>query len=133
MNRRMIIRSLGFSLVILGATMLFSLAFGLYYADAGRLPLLLIAAVTVGVGGLLTRIKPERYTLDIKEGFILTAFVWIFSSIFGALPFLFSGAIPNVLDALFETVSGFTTTGSTILSEIETLPPSILMLSLIHI
>lgn len=127
MNRRMIIRSLGFSLLILGATMLFSLAFGLYYGDAGRFPLLWSAAVTAGVGGLLTKVKPERYTLDIKEGFILTAFVWIFSSIFGALPFVLSGAIPNVLNALFETVSGFTTTGSTILSEIESLPPSILM------
>lgn len=107
--------------------MFFSVFVGVYYADSGRVPLLLSAFVTAGVGAILTRIKPKNYTLDIKEGFILTALVWIFSSIFGALPFLFSGAIPNVLDALFETVSGFTTTGSTILSEIESLPKSILM------
>ncbi len=66
--------------------------------------------------------KPDNSTIYGKEGFIIIACGWILWSIFGALPFYFSEAIPSYVDALFETVSGFTTTGSTILTDIEALP-----------
>ena len=66
--------------------------------------------------------KPEDSTIYGKEGFIIIACAWILWSVFGALPFYFSEAIPSYVDALFETVSGFTTTGSTILTDIEALP-----------
>ncbi len=72
----------------------------------------------------LPKIKNER--IYAREGFVIVSLSWILMSFFGALPFVFSGAIPSVIDAVFETVSGFTTTGATILNEIESLPKSIL-------
>ena len=63
--------------------------------------------------------KPKNSTIYGKEGFVIIAIAWILWSAFGALPFCFSGEIPHYIDALFETVSGFTTTGSTILTDIE--------------
>lgn len=71
---------------------------------------------------LLGRKKPENTTIYSKEGFIVIACAWIFWSLFGAIPFYFSGTIPKYVDAFFETVSGFTTTGSTILTDISALP-----------
>ena len=70
------------------------------------------------------RKKPEKSTIYGRDGMIVVASAWILWSIFGALPFTISGAIPSYIDALFETVSGFTTTGSTILVDIEALPQS---------
>ena len=61
-----------------------------------------------------------------REGFAIVGFGWVLGSLFGALPYIFSGAIPGFVDAYFETVSGFTTTGATILLDIESLPRSIL-------
>ena len=71
--------------------------------------------------------KPKNTRIYAKEGFLCVAMAWIAMSAFGALPFVVSGAIPNYVDAFFETVSGFTTTGSTILFEIESLPKGILL------
>ena len=68
---------------------------------------------------------PEGKTIYGKEGFVIVGIAWILWSLFGALPFFLSGSIPNYLDAFFETVSGFTTTGSTILTDIEILPKGI--------
>ena len=62
-----------------------------------------------------------------KEGFVTVALSWILMSIFGSFPFIISGAIPNFFDAFFETVSGFTTTGASILNDVEVLPKSLLM------
>ena len=67
-------------------------------------------------------IKPKNTTIYGKEGFVIIALAWILWSLFGALPFYMSGAIPSYIDAFFETVSGFTTTGSTILTDIAALP-----------
>lgn len=69
---------------------------------------------------------PENMTIYAKEGLIIVATAWIFWSLAGALPFVLSKSIPSYVDAFFETVSGFTTTGSTILTEIEGLPKGIL-------
>ena len=71
---------------------------------------------------LTGRKKPENSTIYGKEGFIIIASAWILWSVFGAIPFYISGAIPSYIDALFETVSGFTTTGSTILTDIASMP-----------
>ncbi|MDH3545072.1 MAG: TrkH family potassium uptake protein, partial [Desulfuromonadales bacterium] len=65
--------------------------------------------------------------LSVREGFAIVTFGWTFFALFGALPFVFSGAIPSYLNAFFETMSGFTTTGSTILTDIEAMPPSLLL------
>lgn len=81
--------------------------------------------ITLGICGLLgiamTYKKPESYVFYLKEGCIATSLSWIFLSIFGCLPFTFSGEIPSFTDALFETISGFTTTGASILSDVESL------------
>ncbi|MCD7796972.1 MAG: TrkH family potassium uptake protein [Clostridiales bacterium] len=86
------------------------------------IPILLLLAV----GNALTVKKPKNTDIYSKEGFVICGLAWILMSVFGALPFVISGAIPNYIDAFFETISGFTTTGSSILSEIESLPKSIL-------
>lgn len=87
--------------------------------------------ITIGIcllfGLLLTFKKPKKKTIYAKEGFVIVALSWITFSLFGALPFIFSGEIPSVIDAIFETVSGFTTTGATILSDVEGLSKCILM------
>ena len=84
--------------------------------------------ITIGIGLLIIFLgKPKKKTIYTREGFVIVALSWIVLSIFGALPFVISGSIPSFIDALFETVSGFTTTGATILSDVETLPKSMLL------
>lgn len=88
-------------------------AAGIYY---------LITLVICGILGFLLCLKrPESFVFYLKEGCITTALSWIFLSLFGALPFFLSGEIPSYLDALFETISGFTTTGASILTDVESL------------
>jgi len=85
------------------------------------LPYLTAAGALLAVGALLSARKPKRATLFARDGFAVVALAWLLMSAFGALPFVLSGDIPNFIDAFFETVSGFTTTGSTILTEVEPL------------
>lgn len=82
---------------------------------------LLIGLATIFIGHLLQREKTENQVFYLKEGCVTTALSWIFMSFFGSLPFIATGEIPNFTDAMFETVSGFTTTGSSILSNVEAL------------
>lgn len=70
--------------------------------------------------------KPEQSHIYGKEGMVIVALAWILWSLFGAMPFTISGFIPNYMDAFFETVSGFTTTGSSILRDVEALPQCLL-------
>ena len=78
------------------------------------------------LGTILTGLKFKNKDIYAREGFVVTALSWIVLSFFGAMPFYFSGTIPSFVDSFFETVSGFTTTGATILNQIEGLPLSIL-------
>ncbi len=80
----------------------------------------------VGVSLLAYLVKPKKITIYAREGFMIVAMAWIVVSLFGALPFCISGSIPSYLDSLFETVSGFTTTGASILSNVEAMPMSLL-------
>lgn len=123
---------IGTALLIEGALMLLPLAAALICGES-VLPFLVAAAVCIAVGYPSYRAKPETSNLLSKEGVVSTGLVWIIMSLTGMLPFLISGSIPGVIDAFFETVSGFTTTGSTILTEVESLPRSILLWrSLMH-
>lgn len=85
------------------------------------------AVVCAVLGRLLTFRKRKNTTLYARDGFVIVSMSWIVLSVFGAIPMWMSGAIPSFVDALFETVSGFTTTGASILSDVECLPRSILM------
>jgi trk system potassium uptake protein TrkH len=86
-----------------------------------------VLIVLLGAGGVLWRMKGKtRESLSIRDGFLFVVFSWLLASMVGALPFYFSGTIPHYADAYFETMSGFTTTGASILTEIESLPRAIL-------
>lgn len=85
------------------------------------------AAFCVLAGVLITRKKPPNTTLYSREGFIIVSLSWILMSFFGAVPLFLSGAIPSYIDALFESVSGFTTMGATIINDVEAMPRSVLI------
>lgn len=91
------------------------------------LSFLLAATICLALGGLCVFKKPEKTTIYAREGFVIVSFSWILLSAFGALPFMFSGVTTNYIDALFEMASGFTTTGSSIFREVESLPNAILL------
>lgn len=96
------------------------------YKEKSGFAILATLLACLFLGLLLTRKKPKSTVFYTKEGFITVALGWIILSIFGAMPFLLSGEIPSVTDALFETISGFTTTGASILNEVESLSHCIL-------
>lgn len=127
MNFRMISYILGWILIFESLFMIVPSVTALCYGEPALWYFLLTAVLCLAIGGLLTRKKPERKQLYSREGNVIVALSWILLSIFGAVPFYISGEIPSFPDALFETVSGFTTTGASILSEVESLPKSMLM------
>lgn len=126
MNRSMIFYILGRVLRIEAALMLLPCSVALLYQEKEITSFLLTVLLCMAAGLILTRKKPENTVFYLKEGCVATALSWIAMSFFGCLPFLFSGAIPSFTDALFETISGFTTTGATIIADVEILPYSIL-------
>ena len=120
MNYRMILRTVGFVLSILAALMLLPLIAGVCYGESvSHFAVSII--ITGAIGLTLSRLKPRTQDFYAREGFVTVGLVWISMSLLGALPFVLSGDIPNYLDAVFETVSGFTTTGATILPQVEVL------------
>ncbi len=127
MNKKIALKYLGYMMVIEGVFMLPAMLIALF---SGETPSLFGFAGTIALlfalGGPLLLLRPQNQTLYAKDGFFIVALSWIVLSVFGALPFTVSGAIPSYVDAFFETVSGFTTTGASILTEIESLPKSIL-------
>ena len=128
MNYKKLGAILGKIMVLEGVLMLAPLAVSLIYREpvANTLAFLIPVAVLIALGLLLQVPKPERNTLYQKEGFALTALVWIVMTLFGAIPLVISGDIPNYINACFEIMSGFTTTGASIISDITTISHSIL-------
>ena len=87
----------------------------------------LLSALIIGIiGFLLTRKKPENKNFYAREGMVVVALGWVGISILGAVPYVATGSIPNVVNALFESVSGFSTTGASILADVESLPHCVL-------
>ena len=126
MNLSLIFFLLGWILLIEGGLLLLPALVSLLYGETTVWSFLLTTAICAACGVPLVLRKPKSRVFYLKDGFLVTAFTWVVISIFGALPFVFTGAIPNFVDALFETVSGFTTTGASILTEIESLPRGVL-------
>lgn len=123
---------IGTALMIEGALMLIPLLFAAFIGES-VVPFLAAIGASLVIGFPLYKAKPGTSNLLSKEGVVSTALVWIILSLTGMLPFIISGAIPDPVDAFFETVSGFTTTGSTILINVEILPKSVLLWrSLMH-
>ncbi|MGN0550226.1 MAG: TrkH family potassium uptake protein [Acutalibacteraceae bacterium] len=128
MNKRIIIYILGWVLIIEGAAMQIATVTSIIYGEKEGFYFLIIGAVSAALGFLAVKVKkPKNMVLYQKAGFAATALSWIFMSLIGCLPFFLSGEIPSFIDAFFETVSGFTTTGSTILSDIESLSHGMLI------
>ncbi len=118
MNYRMITRVLGWILLIYAALMLLPLAAGLWYGE-NVMNFVFSIGVTAGLGGLLLLPRPRTNTLVARDGFVIVGLGWLFISLLGALPFVFSGSIPRYVDAVFETASGLTTTGATVVADID--------------
>ncbi|MBQ4551097.1 MAG: TrkH family potassium uptake protein [Oscillospiraceae bacterium] len=119
MNGAMIVYILGQVLRIEGLLMLPSFLVGLIYGERQGWVFLIWGLVCVLIGTLITLKKPKNTMIYLKEGCVSTALCWIILSAFGAAPFVLTGEIPRFIDAMFETVSGFTTTGSSILTDVE--------------
>ena len=129
MNFRMIKQTLGYLLIFEAAFLLVPIITAAVYAEKSALLAFLATLGLCLVCGiaLISIFKPKNKQLFARDGFLIASSSWLLMGLFGALPFVFSGAIPNYIDALFEIVSGFTTTGASILSEVESLPKSMLM------
>jgi len=127
-NFRPIINIIGVLLAIIGLMMLSSLAFSFYFKSGDESALLFAGLLTSSIGLISWYFtKGERgKRINKREGYLVVALGWLTMSIFGMLPYLFSGVIPNLTDAMFETVSGLTTTGASVLNDIESIPKGIL-------
>lgn len=121
MNYHVISYILGWVLAIEGLFLAVSAAVGGMYGERAALSFLYAALICAALGLPAILKKPRRMAFFMKEGFVTVALCWIVLSIFGALPFVFSGEIPRFTDALFETVSGFTTTGASVVPDVEVL------------
>jgi len=127
MNYSSIAHVMGTLLVVTGAAMLLPVICSLCYFDEGDLyPLLLSSLLTTGVGLPLWWLFRKKDELNIKDGFFIAVFGWTLISAVSALPFMFHGSIPSFTDAFFEMISGYTTTGATILTDIEVVPHGLL-------
>lgn len=126
-NFRMIASLLGTLLIIVGLMMATCIPWAIYYEEPWT-AYLLSSGITV-ISGLLLRllhVKNENRDVRKRDGFLIVTFGWLAMGLFGTLPFLLTGAIPSFTEAFFETMSGFTTTGATILTDIEAMPKGIL-------
>lgn len=126
MNYKLIIHIMGKLFVLEAALMLPALLVSIIYKGTDVKAFLLTIVILFIVGGLMSLLKPEKKKMFARDGMVIVSLAWICLSAFGALPFVFSGAIPSFVDAFFECVSGFTTTGSTILTEVESLPKGVI-------
>ena len=127
MNYRMISYVIGCIWLFEAAFLLVPLLTALVCGDGAALSFLWTVLICLGAGLLLSFRKPENQTLRARDGFVVVSLSWIAISLLGALPFVFTGVTSSFVDALFDTVSGFTTTGATIFSDVESLPASVLM------
>lgn len=108
-----------------GAVLLIPAFVAFLYGESDVIQFLIVSAVLGAIFFIFGRKRPENKVIYAKEGLVIVGLAWILWSLFGALPFVLTGSIPSYVDAFFETVSGFTTTGSTILTNIEALPKGV--------
>ena len=126
MNYGIVRKVLGIILIFEALFMVPSLGIATYLNEADKYPFLFCILITGLIGFAMYSPKVDKKTIRAKEGLAIVAFSWILISFFGCLPFVFSGSIPSLIDAFFETVSGFTTTGATLIDNVEILPKGIL-------
>ena len=127
MNYVTVFNILGWIIGAEGVMMLLPIACAAIYQERAGLYFVLIAVICLAVGFLLTRIKAKNKRFYAREGYVAVALAWIALPLLGAIPLTLSGEIPSYIDAAFEMVSGFTTTGATILSDVEVLSHCMLL------
>lgn len=128
MNYKLIINIISFLVFLTGIFMMLGVPFSFYYGD-DDISVLLITGSVIAIIGLifwLVTKKTDRTSLGKREGYLIVTLGWIIMSLFGSLPFIIHGSIPNFTNAFFETMSGFTTTGASILPNIEAVPHGLL-------
>ncbi len=126
MNFKIVLKTVGRLLWAEAILLCLPLFVSLYYKENLFHIYLIVMGLLLVTGAIMNLPKPDRRTVYAREGFVIVSLSWILLSFFGALPFVFSGEIPSLVDAFFETVSGFTTTGATILTDIESVSKSLL-------
>lgn len=127
MNRRMVVNMIGKLMVAEAFLMLLPLAVSLYYGEDCIIPFAITIIISLLLGWIMiVASNPGNRIIYAKEGFVIVAFSWIVLSLIGALPFYISREIPSYVDAFFETVSGFTTTGASIVVDVESMSKGLL-------
>lgn len=127
MNRKMVFSIIGRMAKVEAALFLLPIAVSLYYREKCLWSFVIAAGIALALGLFLTlAFRPKNHVIYAKEGYAIVALVWLSMSALGALPFTISGEIPSYIDAWFETVSGFTTTGASILTNLESMSRGIL-------
>mgnify|MGYP000364577455 CR=1 FL=1 len=129
-NFKTIIRIIGILLLLETVMFLVCSGVSFYYRESDMLDFWKAGGITAGVGLLLAALgKGGERQLTRRDGYVLVSFAWVAFSLFGMLPFYIGGYIPDIANAFFETMSGFSSTGATILDDIESLPHGILLLA----
>jgi len=117
---------LGTLLIVTGSSMALPLICSLYYNDGDLFAILISGIITIALGLPLWWFFRKNHDLNIKDGFFIAVFGWMLVSALSGLPFMIYGAIPSFTDAFFEMMSGYTTSGATILTDIEVVPHGLL-------
>lgn len=127
MSYRMIFSLLGYVLLLIGFFLFFPAIVAVIYREQALYSILLTIGGSLLAGGILVTLRPKGdHSMYARDGFVMVSLAWIVISLVGAVPFYLSGSIPSYLDAVFETVSGFTTTGASILTDVEAMPKCLL-------
>ncbi len=127
LNTKIIFHIMGLLLLFNGGFMLVAALISFLYKDGVTSEITLAGAVSIAIGGVVMfATKNHRKNLKAREGYIVVTFGWLLMTFSGTFPYLFTGTIPDITNAFFETMSGYTTTGASILSDIEALPKGIL-------
>lgn len=126
-NVRMLLRVIGWLLMIEALFMVAPCVTGLIYGEDSVMQFLICMGITAGCGMAMVSLKPKSREMGKREAILLTGLTWVILSLFGMLPFLICGTHLSVTDAFFETMSGFTTTGASVLNSLEGVPHSILL------
>lgn len=128
-NKKNAYRVLGFVLTAIGISMVPALITSIYFHESRQtIPFLLTIVISVLVGNIIViSVPPSKSKVKVRDGFLIVSLAWIIASLIGAVPAFASGAVPSFIDSFFETCSGFTTTGASIIRDIKTMPKSILL------
>ncbi|MFT5783903.1 MAG: trk system potassium uptake protein TrkH, partial [Candidatus Krumholzibacteriia bacterium] len=119
MSYRAVLKVLSFLLLVTAGSLLLPALVSALYGDADWIHFLAAAGIGLVIGGVGTRLLGNAPDLRVREGFAVVTFGWVVVGLLGAMPYWLSGQIPSFTDAAFESISGFTTTGASILTDIE--------------